>query len=92
MIRIVEITTPTCGQCKMIKPMLELAMKSFDPAKVVLDVLDGTTDEEAKALVDKHNVTAVPFFVFQKDGEEMETHSGVINIAVFKNKINSYLQ
>lgn len=39
MIRIVEITTPTCGQCKSIKPMLEFAMKGF-AGKAQLDVLD----------------------------------------------------
>lgn len=90
MVRIVEITTPTCGKCKMLKGMLEFAMKSFVD-KAELNVLDGTADEEAKQLIEKYNVSGVPFFVFQKDGVDTDTHEGAIDIGTFKNKINALI-
>lgn len=90
MVRIIEVTTPTCGKCKMLKGMLEFAMKGF-AGKAELIVLDGTADDEAKQVIEKYNVNAVPFFVFQKDGSDLDTHEGTIDIGTFKNKINALI-
>lgn len=91
MIRVIEITTPDCSKCKMLKPMLEHVMKSYDSNKVILEVKNGLEDQEAVDLLQSYGIRSVPFFVFQKDDMIAETHAGVIDPNTFKNKINALL-
>lgn len=80
--RVVEITTPTCSVCKMIKPMLEMVLsKNFPDLR--MDVLDHESEEGAK-FVAEYGIKSVPAFFFIKDDVVVDKHFGAINPPAFK--------
>ena len=80
--KIVEVTTPTCTVCKMIKPMLEMVLnKHFSSLNI--EVLDHESDE-GKKYVEKYSIKSVPAFFFIKNNEVINTHFGAISPTVFK--------
>lgn len=57
-------TTPTCGGCKIIKPVVE--GRGLD-----IEIVDATEDPERAA---EHNVMSVPVFVTEdENGNHVET-------------------
>lgn len=84
--KIIEITTPTCSVCKMIKPMLAKAMESFHDVEMV--VVDHQDDIAVK-LAEKYSIRTVPAFFFMKNDEVIDTHYGAIAMTNFKNKVNT---
>lgn len=85
MIKIIEITTPTCSVCKMIKPMLAKAMESFPDVELV--VADHQ-DDIALKLAEKYSIRTVPAFFFIKNDDVIDAHFGAITMPDFKNKVN----
>ena len=85
MFKIIEITTPTCSVCKMLKPMLAKAMESFSDVEMM--VLDHQ-DEVALKMAENYSIRTVPAFFFMKDDLVIDTHYGAITMPDFKNKIN----
>lgn len=64
MSKIIMFTTPTCGGCKIIKPMVV-------GANLPIEIVDATEDPER---AETHNVSSVPAFVRESDdGEHIET-------------------
>lgn len=64
MTNVIMFTTPTCGGCKILKPMI-------DEKGLPIEVVDATEDE---ARADKHGVSSVPAFVTEDaDGNHVET-------------------
>lgn len=84
MYKIVEITTPTCSVCKMIKPMVEKVMSSYD--KVTFFVLDHE-DSDAKYYLETYNLKTVPAFFFIKENEISDVHFGAITLPDLKKKV-----
>lgn len=65
-IEVIEVTTPTCGQCKMIAPRVKRLMDSCIDIKFT--EVDGTKDAELCA---KYNINKVPVFIVKyNDGSE----------------------
>lgn len=80
--KIIEITTPTCSVCKMLKPMIEMIVtKHFN--QIELDVRD-YEDEFVKELIEKYAIRSVPAFFFMKDDEVIDTHFGAITAPALK--------
>lgn len=80
--KIIEITTPTCSVCKMLKPMIEMIVtKHFN--QIELDVRD-YEDEFVKELIEKHVIHSVPVFFFMKNDEVIDTHFGAITAPALK--------
>ena len=88
MYQIIEVTTPTCSVCKMIKPMIEKVVSSYPVIK--FNVFDHE-DEGAKFFLEKYNLKSVPAFFFLREGEIVNTHFGAITLLDFKNKIESLI-
>lgn len=88
MYQIIEITTPTCSVCKMIKPMIEKVISSYNNVK--LNVYDHE-EEGAKFFLEKYNLKTVPAFFFIKEGEIIDVHFGAINLPLFKSKIENLI-
>lgn len=69
---IIEVTTPTCGQCKMIAPAVKKLMDSTIGIKFT--IVDGTLN---RALCEKHNIVKVPVFIIKySNGEEAVLRDG----------------
>ena len=88
MYQIIEITTPTCSVCKMIKPMIEKVISSYNNVK--LNVYDHE-EEGAKFFLNKYNLKTVPAFFFIKEGEIVDVHFGAITLPLFKSKIENLI-
>lgn len=69
---VIEVTTPTCGQCKMIAPAVKKLMDSTIGVKFT--IVDGTQEQE---LCKKHNIVKVPVFIIKySNGEESVLRDG----------------
>lgn len=80
--KIIEITTPTCSVCKMLKPMLNMVMtKNFNNIEFVVHDHE---DKEVQKLIENYNIRSVPAFFFMKDDSVVNTHFGAITAPNFK--------
>ena len=88
MYKIVEITTPTCSVCKMIKPMVEKVMSAY-PA-VDFTVCDHE-DPDVKYYLETYNIKSVPVFFFIHGGDICDTHFGAITMPDLKKKVENLI-
>lgn len=88
MYKVVEITTPTCAVCKMLKPMIAKIMESYP--NVTLCVADHE-DTDVQHFLQEFSIKSVPAFFFVKEGETVDTHFGAITVPVLKEKINKLI-
>lgn len=91
MVKLVELTTPTCSVCKMIAPMVTKTVAEFPADKFTyfnVNALEG----QGKLLADKHGVHSVPVFFFLNDANEVTyRHDGPITPALIREKVNAML-
>lgn len=92
MVKIVEITTPTCGVCKMIAPMVAKVISLYDNSELEFKKYCYGEDAEADEYAEKYNIANVPVFFFYKGDEMVYRHNGAISLPQLKNKINELKQ
>ena len=64
MTNVIMFTTPSCGGCKILKPIIK-------QANLPIEIVDATEDE---ARAEIHEVSSVPAFVVEDtDGNHVET-------------------
>lgn len=88
MVKIVEITTPTCGVCKMIAPMVDKVVSMFSSDELEFTKLCYGEDDEAGKYAEQYGITNVPVFFFYKDGEMVRRHDGAVSLPQLKSIIN----
>eukprot|EP00250_Pteridium_aquilinum_P008465 c17969_g1_i1 orf=466-1050(-) len=71
---VLDISTKTCGPCKMIYPKLVKMSKEY-PDVLFLKIM-GDLNSGTRALMRKWGVRAVPNFRFFRNGELIHSHSG----------------
>jgi len=71
---VVDVSTTTCGPCKMIFPKL-VEMSLQYPDAVFLKI-NGNVNNDTRTLMRKWGVRAVPNFRFFKKGEQVHSHTG----------------
>ena len=76
-------TSPTCGPCKMFKPIVDTITSELG---VPTNYIDISTSME---LANKFDVKAVPTIMLMKDGQMYKRHTGIMNKDQFKNFINN---
>lgn len=86
--KVIEITTPTCSVCKMIKPMVEKVMSSY--TNVDFRVCDHE-DADVKYYLETYNIKSVPAFFFIKGGEIVNTHFGAVTLPELKKKVEELI-
>lgn len=84
MYKIIEITTPTCSVCKMIKPIVEKVMSSYN--NIDFRICDHE-DPDVKYYLETYKIKSVPAFFFIKEGEIIDVHFGAINLPELKKKV-----
>lgn len=88
MYKVIEITTPTCSVCKMIKPMVEKVMSSY--SNVDFKVYDHL-DADVKYYLETYNIKSVPAFFFIKEGDIVDTHFGALTLPILKSKVENLI-
>jgi thioredoxin 1 len=71
---VVDISTTTCGPCKMIFPKL-VEMSLAYPDAVFLKI-NGDVNNDTRTLMRKWGVRAVPSFRFFRNGQQVHAHTG----------------
>lgn len=84
-LKVLEITTATCGICKSLAPMVEKVV-SLHGDSVEFEKKEVDWDDP---LVKQYNVTSVPFFSFYNSETEQEysQHRGPISFNVLNQHI-----
>lgn len=70
---LVDFWAPWCGPCRMLGPVIEELAEEFDGKAKVLKV---NTDDEQE-LATKFSIRSIPTVILMKDGEAVETMTGV---------------
>lgn len=80
-VKIVEVTTPSCGICKSIAPMIKAAVVKVAD-KVDFEVVEAGWDDD---IVKEHNINQVPtFLVFNPETNWLvNRHGGTITMPGF---------
>lgn len=73
MITVKYFTAPWCGPCKMFGPVFDATMQQTGTQYTKIDV-DSNRD-----LAFSYNVSSVPTIIFEKDGEVVKRHTGVMS-------------
>ena len=71
----VQISTKTCGPCKVIYPTFVGLSEEFGDKATFVKIL-GDTDTESRALMKEWGVRVVPLFMLWKNGEKIAEWSG----------------
>lgn len=82
--KIIEITTPTCSVCKMLKPMLAKVMESYPDIEFC--VYDHE-DPAIQNILTEYSIKSVPAFFFIQNDNIKDSHFGAITLPDFKKKI-----
>lgn len=89
MIKLIEINSPGCGVCKMMEPMIKVALEPF-PSTVF--ETHGTDTPEGQALCEAYNIRQVPTFIYEHDGNVVRIIQGPTSIGEVRNIINQMYQ
>lgn len=82
-VKIIEVTTATCGICKAIAPMISKLVEKFGDQ---VDFEKQEVDFDAD-IVQKCNINQVPTFLFFDGDELIDRHTGAISAPDFSKKV-----
>lgn len=85
---IVEVTTPTCSICKMLKPMVTKVMEGYP--NVTFLVADHE-DPDIQHFLKEFTIKSVPAFFFVREDETVDVHFGAITLPLLKQKIENLI-
>lgn len=80
---LVDVWAPWCGPCNAMMPRLEEISKECNVMKLNLD--------ENMDLCKQYNVSAIPTFLFFKNGELVERRMGIQNSNELKSIMNNLI-
>lgn len=85
MVKVIEITTASCGICKSIAPMIDKAVQ-LQGNSIIFEKKEVTWED---SIVDEYNIRSVPTFLFfnSETNELIDRHSGPISMPQFNSKI-----
>lgn len=84
MTRVDFYSSPSCGPCKMIKPMLN---ELVDAGKINMNYID--LDDVGRDVFIEMGVKSTPTLIFYKDGEEVDRFYGFLPKEQFLEKYNN---
>lgn len=89
MAKIIEITSPTCPVCRMMEPMLKVALQPFPHVKLEVHC-NNTPDGEYYCRA--YDIHQAPTFLFMNNrGDVIRRHSGAITLGEVRSIINQIL-
>jgi len=72
MITVKYFSTPSCGPCRMFGPVFESVMAETNTSYVKIDA------SVSSELAIQYQISAVPTLIFEKNGEIVKRHTGVM--------------
>lgn len=87
-VKVIEVTTATCGICKSIAPMISKAVELlWDKVDFEKKQIDWDDD-----LVKEYDLRQVPTFLFFNGDEFLSKHVGAIMLPQFIKMVNDYYE
>lgn len=84
---LVDVSTEWCGPCKMLAPVIDELAREYD-GKVKITKLDA---DESPDIAARYSILSVPTLLFFKNGEIVDTQTGLIPKQELKSKIDSLI-
>lgn len=82
---VVDFWATWCGPCKMIAPKFEAFSNTYtDAVFIKVDV------DEAEAIAEEYEITAMPTFMFFKNGEKLSSFPGA-NVQKLEEEIKKFI-
>ena len=85
---LVDFFAEWCGPCRMLGPIIEELTEEMKDKKVKIGKIN---IDEAPETAKKYNVMSIPTIIIFKNGEPVETMSGVQNKEVLKEKLEKLI-
>lgn len=73
MITVKYFSTPTCGPCRMFSPIFDKVMSTTGTQYLKVDA---SVNQD---IAFSYNVSSVPTLIFEKDGQVIKRHTGVMS-------------
>jgi len=83
MVTVKYFSTPSCGPCRMFGPVFESVMAETNTPYQKIDA------STASELALQYQISAVPTLIFEKNGEIVKRHTGVMTLAQLTNVLGS---
>jgi len=83
MITVKYFSTPTCGPCRMFGPIFDSVMAETGTSYTKIDA------SVEHSLAFSYNVSSVPTLIFEKDGQVIKRHTGVMSQAQLTSLLGS---
>lgn len=81
---LVDFFAEWCGPCRMLGPIIEELTEEMKDKKVKIGKIN---IDEAPETAKKYNVMSIPTIIIFKDGEPVETMSGIQNKEALREKL-----
>eukprot|EP00850_Spirogloea_muscicola_P019213 SM000186S04131 [mRNA] locus=s186:110584:111922:+ [translate_table: standard] len=85
---VLDISTKTCGPCRLIFP--KLVKLSLDYPEAVFLKVNGDHSPDTRALMREWGVRSVPMFRFYRNGEVIHSHTGAKEDVLKSNFLRHY--
>ena len=86
-VSMVDFWAPWCSPCRMIAPVIDQLADDFDGKAKICKI---NTDEQQELAVE-FGVRSIPFIIFMKNGEVVDSMVGAASKEAFAEKINALL-
>jgi thioredoxin 1 len=80
---VVDFYAPWCGPCRQLAPIMEQVALAADNAEIYKLNIDN-----APAVSNYFNISAIPTLIFFKDGKVIKKHTGMMSLKAIQNQLS----
>jgi thioredoxin 1 len=84
-IKVLDFYADWCVPCKRISPVIDNLNTKMEDVE-----FEKVNVEEQYELAEKYNITSVPTFVFEREGNEVHRITGAMNPVAFEAQVNNF--
>ena len=91
--KILVFSTPMCGECRKMSPVIEQAKKNYDGKVQIIKINAADNKKATNKLVKEHQIYLVPTMVYiDKNGNIVNRNEGSMSYIEFENTIKDLME